>query len=262
MFALSLRVPTNTSRRADCPVCGGRNTFSVTNESGSIKAHCFKASCEVGVGTKREVSIEDIREALNSSKSKKVLRFDSLHMPEFAGVGRSHQAMEWLKKNNCMDALVKYPQRFKYDIKRDRLVFLNLDGPYVDFATGRALGPDRPKWYKYFGLNGFYCISLFISDNIFIVEDCASACSIARLGGAIALGGTAYDIGPLAKKIRSYGPVKVVHVALDEDAQKKSMVLAKDLVGMLGSNIKVKVLSLSDDAKNLSLDKLRVETGL
>lgn len=255
-------MPTNTSRRANCPCCGGTNTFSVTNEGGRIKAHCFKASCEVGVGTKGDVSIADIREALATSKSKKLIRFDTLHMPEFAGIGRSHNGMEWLKKSNCMDALVRFPNRFKYDIKRDRVVFISLDGPYIDFATGRAVSGARPKWYKYFGLNGLFCINLFLSENMFIVEDCASACSIARLGAAIALGGTAYDIGQLAHKIKTYGPLKTVRVCLDGDAQRKSMQLAKDLEGLLPSAIKVKVVNLSDDAKYLSYDKLRKELGL
>ena len=37
-------VPNGTTKRTNCPNCGGRNTFTVTNNLGSLVWKCYKAS--------------------------------------------------------------------------------------------------------------------------------------------------------------------------------------------------------------------------
>jgi len=46
-YVESLGIPHGTSRRMNCPECGKKNTFSVTNDNGQHLWNCFHASCGV-----------------------------------------------------------------------------------------------------------------------------------------------------------------------------------------------------------------------
>ena len=43
----SLQIPALTTARYDCPVCGAKNTFSVTDDGLQRKWYCFHADCNV-----------------------------------------------------------------------------------------------------------------------------------------------------------------------------------------------------------------------
>lgn len=39
---------THGNYRGDCPVCGGRKTFTATVDMGTLKYNCYKLGCDVG----------------------------------------------------------------------------------------------------------------------------------------------------------------------------------------------------------------------
>ena len=47
-----------------CPSCNTKNTFTVTNNMGSIVWNCYKASCSVSGGTRTTLTADDIRKSL------------------------------------------------------------------------------------------------------------------------------------------------------------------------------------------------------
>ena len=51
-YAESFGLTIGESKRMDCPECGRKNTFSISNINGTIKWNCFHASCdERGTGS-------------------------------------------------------------------------------------------------------------------------------------------------------------------------------------------------------------------
>lgn len=215
--------------------------------------------CKVSGMDKSSLSLEDIKESLRKSAGIETKeQFNDISHPEFKDILQHQFGLEWLLASNCEAALKRDSTRFKFDIRLNRVVFINYDGHFYDVCTGRSVDGTKPKWYKYDGLSGYYVMSLVAApENIFIVEDCASACSIARIGLGLALCGTNYDIGRLYDRVRRVNGAKRIWVALDKDAIKLAMQLQRDLEGIC--SLEVKLLMLSDDAKYLTLEQLKKE---
>lgn len=256
-LAESLNVPRNTSKRFDCPNCGYRNSLSVTNTSGHLKFHCFNNGCEMSGQTTKDISLADIRATPmeNVLKPKRLAEFTGWDQAvDQPGVRR------YLAANNCSYAYGHKPSKFFYDKINERLVFIEYDTTNkVILATGRSLRNENPKWYKYMALPAtYYNAPLLQSAEVsFIVEDCASACSLARISHTMALCGTSYNAEALIRNIKVFGSNKVI-ICLDADAQIKALKIKQDLKG-LGSFSSVQVLNLPDDAKNLSYEVLLKE---
>ena len=53
--------------RGDCPVCNGKNTFTVTRTFTGILYNCYKAGCTLGGTSPTTVTVNDI---LNKDKTK------------------------------------------------------------------------------------------------------------------------------------------------------------------------------------------------
>jgi hypothetical protein len=256
---LQLNVARNTHKRFNCFQCGGKNTLSVTNDGGYLKWHCFKASCVINGNQRQEMSLDSMRE-LNKLEENS----SPVNISKFTDWTQNIKAypsvMEYLGKNNCLEAYEAYPLRFFYDVRQNRVVFVEYFGlNEVKFATGRALDNSKPKWYKYCSLPGeyFYAPSKNASKTIAIVEDCASACSISRVIPALALCGTSWSTALLARRLHNekYGEIRI---CLDKDAFEKALKLKQDLSAF--SNVKlINVCNLSDDGKYLSKTQLEKE---
>ena len=128
-----------------------------------------------------------------------------------------------------------------YDIREHRVVFPVIHNGITVDATGRALGKRIPKWKRYgnSGLPYVYgCGKVAV-----VVEDCVSA---AVVGGdrhtGVALMGTS-----MSNEQRQYlTQFSTAIVALDPDASKKTIAIAKELRSVVDN---VKVLRLQDDIK-------------
>lgn len=187
-------------------------------------------------------------------------KFIDIRQNYWQSVDKSPESLEWLKKYNCTDFYKKHKERFMYDPKSNRVMFLvESKGIYVD-AIGRKLeaNSDGPKWYKYgeSGL-GFYAESLVkeiqrVLSPIVIVEDAASACSVSRLYPAYALLGTNITTNQIIY-LNSLENNDIL-IALDPDA----LLNAADIKQKLGSyGFNVGVVQLSNDPKYLDVEELK-----
>ena len=70
--------------------------------------------------------------------------------PHFTPFSDNARALNYLEKNNCLDAFQNQRARILYDPKQDRVVFLVKENGQTYDAVGRSLNPKVvPKWYRY-----------------------------------------------------------------------------------------------------------------
>ena len=232
------------TKRMDCPECGGRKTFTITNNMGSLIWNCYKAGCYVSGGKRVHLTAEDIRKSLGSvAEETHSITFDK---------------PEWIVKDD--DAIAGFCDEWKlnpkvlgllYDVKEHRVVFPIMQGNTMIDATGRALSKRIPKWKRY-GKSSLPYVCGHGTTAV-VVEDCVSAAIVGTDGFVgVAVLGTSLSDGH--KKHLSQFSTAIV--ALDPDALPKTLQFAKELRGLVP---KVTVLRLEDDLKyrnQTDLDKL------
>ncbi len=223
------------TKRMTCPNCKSKNTFTVTNNMGSIVWNCYKASCPVSGGIRTSLTAEDIRKSLGSVA-------EETHVSTFS-------KPEWLvrdykKLTGFCDEWELDPQELGllYDVKEHRVVFPVVHGGATVDATGRALGKRLPKWKRYGNspLPYFYGCG----KTAVVVEDCISAAVIGD-GGVyvgVAVLGTSLSEGHK----RYLSQFSTVIIALDPDALQKTLLFARELRTYVPT---VKVMYLRDDLK-------------
>jgi len=224
------------TQRMDCPVCRGKNTFSITNNMGDLVWNCYKVSCTVSGSTRVGMSIDDIK-----ARFKKIDTVDDIEfeLPEYV-VQRSGGVY----MNRWCDRWGLNPDKLglMYDVKEDRVVFPVVhDGKIVD-ATGRSLGKRIPKWKRY-GNSGLPYVH-GCGKVAVVVEDCVSAAVVGDWSSSVgvALLGTS-----LQDSHRSYlSQFSTALIALDPDALTKSLQMAKELRGYVSD---VRPVKLEDDIK-------------
>ena len=248
--------------RGDCPECGGDNTFSATNEYGTIWFHCFRASCTLSGSTHREMSYADISNAFSVGiRSQHEPVREAFVIPDyFVSVGERQEVIEYLRKNNCLSAYYDRRADVRYDPKQNRVVFLIKEGDICYDAVGRILDrTTNPKWFRYgCGHSLFFCKHCydpirFRPEQLFeemgtkqgcLVEDAASACSVSTVCDGIALLGTQLGLANISSLIK----YDVIYIALDKDASDKAF----DLQRYLSFYCKdVKIVLLETDLKYL-----------
>ncbi len=224
------------TQRMDCPVCRGKNTFSITNNMGDLVWNCYKVSCTVSGSTRVGMSIDDIK-----ARFKKIDTVDDIEfeLPEYVvqrsgGVYMNRWCDRWGLNADKLGLM--------YDVKEDRVVFPVVhDGKIVD-ATGRSLGKRIPKWKRY-GNSGLPYVH-GCGKVAVVVEDCVSAAVVGDWSSSVgvALLGTS-----LQDSHRSYlSQFSTALIALDPDALTKSLQMAKELRGYVSD---VRPVKLEDDIK-------------
>ena len=127
------------TQRMDCPVCRGKNTFSITNNMGDLVWNCYKVSCTVSGSTRVGMSIDDIK-----ARFKKIDTVDDIEfeLPEYV-VQRSGG----LYMNRWCDrwGLNADKLGLMYDVKEDRVVFPVVHNGKIVDATGRSLEKEYPS---------------------------------------------------------------------------------------------------------------------
>ena len=205
-----MAVEPNTDVRIDCPFCFHGNTFTLKNIDGKIMWNCFYASCNAKGIISKEMSPEELKNFLNgtikelSAKNKVQLENKiKWNVPNyFTSVHSDNRALNYVKKNNCFNAMQKGLAKIMYDPKQDRVVFLIKEQNKVVGAIGRAItSATYPKWFIYGKKsNPFICGN---HREAVLVEDCASACAVSNVITGIALLGTSLseEYIPYLKKI-------------------------------------------------------------
>ena len=251
-YGEGLEFPSLTKYRSDCPVCGKKNTFSVTDDGLNRMWHCFHADCNVSGRTGVTLSREHAKKALSRARSLKTTTPSSsrtsntYEIPDtFVSLSRSLDAETYVKRVNAYDAYLAGRVDIRFDFKRNRAVFLVKRGNKVVDAIGRSLNGRTPKWYRY-GNNKhpFVCGSGAIA---ILVEDCASACAVSKPTVGVALMGT----NLLTEHIETLRKFQTIYVALDKDATDKAV----DMVRVLNNHVSTKLMILKTDLKNMDKDE-------
>tara|TARA_A100001391_G_scaffold202556_1_gene192491 strand:- start:1157 stop:1936 length:780 start_codon:yes stop_codon:yes gene_type:complete len=226
-----IHITVGETKRMNCPTCGGYNTFTITNNMGSLVWNCYKASCNIKGTTRKRMSVDEIKSVHDFKKDNEFV------LPEYVVQSNDNYILKWFYDRNIDSNTVE----FFHDVKENRVVFpIHQKGKTVD-AIGRSLGKRLPKWRKY-GSSGlpftFGCGSVAV-----VVEDCLSALCIGSevYVGVAVLGTTLTDIHK-----RYLSQFSTTIIALDPDALPKTMQFAKELRGHVNT---VKVLRLTDDLK-------------
>ena len=226
------------TKRMNCPSCNGYKTFSITNNNGKIVWNCFKASCNLKGAKSIHLTTDDIRKYMQ-----KIEKERKFVLPEYIVPMKETNFPKHHFGVRARDVL--------YDVKENRIVFpIKHDGEIVD-AVGKA-EKRLPKWKRYGNSSVPYVKGK--GSVAVVVEDCISAYVVANYGYVgIALLGTS-----LSDKHKEFLlHYKKVIVALDPDALKKNLQIARELRNWVAE---VKVLRLTDDLKyrrTIDIDNLK-----
>ena len=232
-----MNISNGVTKRTNCPNCGGYNTFTVTNNMGSLIWNCYKASCNIRGGTRVHLSVDDIRTSFSGVKE---FAEESFRLPDYIipYTGENYYDID--------------NKHLMYDVKEDRVVFVVKHKDEIVDATGRSLKNKLPKWKRY-GKSTlpytFGCGKVAV-----VVEDCVSATIIGNdvLVGVAVLGTS------LSDSHKNYlAQFSTAIIALDPDALPKTLSFAKELRGYVNN---IKVVKLKDDLKYKNeedMDRLR-----
>ena len=245
-FVEDLTLQPNGRLRMDCPICAKKNTFSVTDDGFSRMYNCFYANCDARGSTKIRLTKTNSRIAFKQSKDK-VTTFSDINFElptTFVPLTRNDNAMKYVHNVNSYSAYTDGRATILYDIRQNRVVFVVKHNRKTVDAVGKSLSDKKPKWYRY-GKSHYPFICGHTS-KAFIVEDCASACSISDIATGIALLGTSM----LPQHLDIIKKYDKIIVALDKDATSKACVIARQL----SQHVDTQVAFLQDDLKNLKDD--------
>lgn len=231
-----LQLSVGESRRLDCPNCKSYNTFTVTNNMGSVMWNCYKISCSLSGSSRITLTVDDIRTAMSKQIDEDNTIFE---FPEYVVPHGNRKAItEWCDKwGLSADKLSLY-----HDVKENRVVFPIVHNNKIVDGAGRSLGKSSlPKWKRY-GKNNLPYFRGHGTTAV-VVEDCVSAAVVSstKIVGVAVLG---TSLSESHKKFLSRFSTAII--ALDPDALEKTMQFAKELRNYVGQ---VKVLRLKDDLK-------------
>lgn len=254
-YVTDLSIAPEGRLRMDCPACGKKNTFSVSDTGGERLWFCFHADCGVRGRTGFRIRTDTPYHPLlrKATPVREPLCEPEFQLPDtVVPVSRSEEAVRYLKRVNAYDAYLSGRADIRYDFRMNRVVYLIKDGRRTVDAAGRSLVNAKPKWWRY-GKSGypFVCGSRRVG---IIMEDCASACAISSSLSGIALLGTNLQDSHLPFLWRYDRLV----VALDKDATKKALQLVRQLQGHRPTSLVVlnkDVKEMTDAERNATFEK-------
>jgi ribosomal protein L37AE/L43A len=241
-YAESLGLFDGESRRMNCPSCGHKNTFSVTNYNAELMWNCFHADCTVKGRANRRITLANVDTLMSKTFKKRIERTVDCPIDFVKPKSWSRTIPEIGKTyTETVNTSGRYDDIY-FDVVKDRLVYAIHDkqGRLVDGA-GRSMTGARPKWYRYGNYRGGFRIGT--SDTAFVVEDIPSAISISDWVTGYALLGTSLRDEHIDDLIE----FKQVVVALDKDATDKALTYMR----VLNSVVPTGLLMLDKDLKTL-----------
>lgn len=232
------------THRGNCPVCHGRNTFTVTNDNGNVLYNCYKAGCNIGGSHHINMSAYKVKTLLSQGLSMdnyEDVLLDRFDLPPYLTQMKQDNA-------NVRNFMTKWhinPDNVLYDVRQDRVVFpVHTPEHVLVDAVGRSLDGRNPKWLRYASSPVPYTHGK--GTHAVIVEDAISAYVLAehfpKLIGVALLGTQLTDFH---KWFISHFYNQVT-VALDPDARDKTLKITKELSFYVPD---VKALNITDDLK-------------
>jgi len=245
--------------RMDCPSCGKKNTFSVSEVNGERLWYCFHADCDVrgrtGFRIRKDTPLHPLLKKNKPTKPLSITNtFLDFELPDtFVSLSRQPEAEAYVRRVNAYEAYRNGLADIRYDFRSNRVVYLIRHNNRVVDAAGRALDQQmKPKWWRY-GKSGrpFICGR---SRTAVLLEDCASACSVFNILSGVALLGTSL----LESHIPTLRTYDRLVVALDKDATKKALDLVRRLQAIRPTSLVIldkDVKDMTDDERKHTFDK-------
>jgi hypothetical protein len=241
-----IKIKDGETKRIDCPVCQGKNTFTLTRNCGRKIWNCYKASCSCNGSTRADMSIDSIRKRINEgifADRKVTTRRPPRELPAVESAVENHPlVMHYLKVNHCLTAHEDNAIKISYDPKSHRVCFYNVD---TSGAVGRSLNSDaKPKWLIFGDMTGAVIVGPTDRPAV-LVEDVPSACAVYATGvyTGVALLGTNVSF----KQKQQLRAFKELLICLDNDASNKALGLGRDL----SSVVRSRVVLIKEDFKYL-----------
>lgn len=211
------QVVEGTTKRFNCPSCGGSNTLTITKSMGKIVYNCFRANCSLSGKKKNTMTGTQVLNVLRH-----VPEEANWQMPEYWVGGIANQDVyDYLVRTHTLSSYDAGLFDIAYDPSENRVCYLIKDnnGAIVN-AVGRALKNAYPKSRTYAISTTPFSVCTDRKYTV-VVEDCASAVSASRhphVGGLALLGTHLHEsyVAPIALLER---PV----IALDYDAMRKTL---------------------------------------
>ena len=204
------------TRRINCPHCSGFKTFTISILDGVAVWNCYKASCPSKGAAKQTLSKDAIVNRVVPLV--KINRSNVYKIPDSFSSFFPDKMVRYMDKNNVTKSWRKNDVELFHDVLQDRAVFaIKKDGIIID-AIGRALKYGT-KWHRYGDTNEPFLAGT--GDDLYLVEDAASACAVSSYGVGMALLGT--NLTDRALEIAKQYPRCIV--CLDKDASKKALTL-------------------------------------
>ena len=233
---------THGNYRGDCPVCGGRKTFTATIDTGTLKYNCYKLGCDVGGVFDTDMTASEIKAHMSPKPEYIRPEKETMVIPaQLVDPTAEHELFKrfvyrWgiFKETNLM-----------YDVAQERVVFpIHYKGRMID-AVGRAVGQRKhPKWYRYTGAADYFTKGA--GKQVVLVEDVISAIIVNQIlphVTGMAILGTSLTAHHM-EKIQDFDQIVV---ALDPDAMGKTIEYRREIELWTGK--KVTALKLIDDIK-------------
>lgn len=245
----SLDIPALGKYRSDCPVCKKANTFNVTDDGLQRFWYCFHADCNVKGRTGVILTKDFAKHALSKKLYKNIPDKnvdEAFSLPDtFVSLSRNINAELYVRSVSAYDAYLSGRVDIRYDFKQNRVAYIVKKGRQTVDAAGRSLDNRKPKWYRYG--NSKYPFVCGQHNTAFVVEDCASACSLSHICAGVALLGTNLSNEHISV-LQNYSKVCI---ALDKDATDKAL----DMVRVLHNKVPTKLVILTTDIKNMERDE-------
>jgi hypothetical protein len=246
---------TGENHRGNCPVCGGRNTFTATNDNGVVKYNCYKNTCTIGGFIHTDLTAAEIMMLMRQTAEQKRHREkETMEIPQYV----VKPMPTHVKFNRFVRRWGLAIDNLLYDVKDERVVFpIHHKGRMVD-AIGRAVGnTQHPKWYRYTGKADYYTIGT--GSVLFIVEDVVSAIvayqEFPHITSMAILGTQLTD-----KHMEKIGEYDRVVIALDPDAIDKTIKYRSEIQAWTG--LRTMAYMLNDDVKYIVEDDMEKLEGM
>ena len=242
-YIKSLDLAMEETKRCNCPVCHGKNTFTVTRSYTGTLYNCYKNSCKIRGSYPHRLSASEIIASYlhrNTPES-----YSEQYLCEYSP---PPYIVPYTEVEHPIDPMFldRYGIKHKdvmYDIRQDRVVFLvyTENNVLVD-AVGRSMTGRTPKWLRYAASPMPYVVGVGeVAISAYVISECEylpDVVGIALLGTQL----TDFHYSYIKKWFD-----KVI-VALDPDARDKTLKIAKELNG--------KALNLKDDLKYRRIEDL------
>ena len=122
-YIKQLNIPIDDTLRMDCPICNGYNTFTITNNMGSLVWNCYKASCNIKGTTRKRMTVDEIKSVHDFKKDNEFSSARHAALTPAASPSKQNISLnistifkrfEWIKRNRDKENLTSHNININY----------------------------------------------------------------------------------------------------------------------------------------------------